>query len=198
LAERGLELLEGSSTTWTEPSRFILQSSLLLVSHTLADHAETLEERALRPNHVSVPHLAFPAAALGYAERGDAGKAREIANKWFAPPPRSWTALQALGYWAQVAYLVGEPDPSWLYEQLLPHSTQLAMISIGVDCGGAADSLLAGLALRLGRRDEAYDRARAGLLLERQADARHWLNRSKALVEAARSRRSTRRLREHL
>jgi hypothetical protein len=186
-AERGLELLEVTSTTWTEPSRFILQSSLLLVSHTLADHAEALEERAVHPNHVSVPHLAFPAAALGYAERGDERKAREIARKWFAPPPKSWTALQALAYWAQVAYLVGEPDPLWLYEQLLPHSAELTMISIGVDCGGAADSLLAGLALRLGRRDEAYDRARAGLLLERRAEARHWLKRSAALVKAARS-----------
>jgi hypothetical protein len=189
-AERGLELLEVTSTTWTEPSRFILQSSLLLVSHTLAHHAEALQERAVHPNHVSVPHLAFPAAALGYAERGDERKAREIARKWFAPPPKSWTALQALAYWAQVAYLVGEPDPLWLYEQLLPHSAELTMISIGVDCGGAADSLLAGLALRLDRPDEAYDRAQAGLSLERRADARHWLQRSAALVTAARSRRA--------
>ena len=104
--------------------------------------------------------------------------------------------MQALAYWAQVAYLVGEPDPLWLHEQLLPHSAELAMISIGVDCGGAADSLLAGLALRLGRRDEAYDRARAGLLLERRAEARHWLKRSAALVKAARSLRPTHRIRE--
>jgi hypothetical protein len=195
-AERGLELLEVTSTTWTEPSRFILQSSLLLVSHMLAHHAEALEERGLHPTHVSVPHLAFPAAALGYAERGDERKAREIAKEWFAPPPKSWTALQALGYWAQVAYLVGEPDPLWLYEQLLPHSSEMTMISIGVDCGGAADSLLAGLALRLGRPDEAYDRAQAGLLLERRAEARHWFERSTALVEAARSSRSERPIRQ--
>jgi hypothetical protein len=94
--------------------------------------------------------------------------------------------LQAIGYWAQVAYLVGEPDPLWLYEQLLPHSGEMAVISVGVGCGGP-DSLLAGLALRLGWRDEAYDRARAGLLLEQRAGASHWLERSAALVEAARS-----------
>ena len=186
-AERGLELLEVSSTTWTQPSHFLLESGLLLASHTLADHAEALEERALHPSHVSVPHLAFPAAALGYAERGDDGKSLEIVEKWFAPPPKSWTALQAVAYWAQVAYLVGAPDPLWLYEQLLPHSAELAMISIGVDCGGAVDSLLAGLALRLGWRQEALERAQAGLLLERRAEARHWLDRSSALVEAARS-----------
>jgi hypothetical protein len=180
-------MLEGASPTWSEPPRFVLESGLLLFSNTLAAHAEELEERALHPSHVSVPHLAFPAAALGYALRGDNSKASEIAAKWFAPPPTTWTYMQPLAYWAQVAYLVGQPDPSCIYEQLLPYSGELALVGNGVDVGGAVDSLLAGLALRLGRREEALQRGQAGLALERRAEARRWFDRTTALINAARS-----------
>jgi hypothetical protein len=164
-----------------------MESGLLLFSNTLADHAEQLEEQALHPSHVSVPHLAFPAAALGYALRGDYAKASEIAARWFAPPPMAWTYMQPLAYWAQVASLVGEPDPSFLHEQLLPYSGELALVGNGVDVGGAVDSLLAGLALRLGRREEAIQRAQAGLALERRAAARRWVDRTTALIDTARS-----------
>jgi hypothetical protein len=40
------------------------------------------------------------------------------------------------------------------------------VVGAGVDCGGAVDSLLAGLAFRLGRLDEAREQAGAGLALE--------------------------------
>jgi hypothetical protein len=186
-AERGLELLQGATATWSEPSRFVLESTFHLVSHSLADQAENFERRAMRPDHVSVPHLAFPAAALGYAQRGDETKARHIASRRFSPPPQSWTVMQALSYWAQVAYLVGEPDPSWLYGQLLPHAGQLALVGIGADTGGAVDCLLAGLALRMGRPAEALRHAQAGLSLETRAEARYWADRTAALIDAARS-----------
>jgi DNA-binding SARP family transcriptional activator len=185
--ESGLRMLEGASITWSEPPRFILEAGLLLLSNTLVDHAEELEQRALHPNHASVPHLAFPAAALGYALRGDFSKASEIAANWFAPPPMTWTYMQPLAYWAQVAYLVGEPDPSCVYEQLLPYSGEMAVVGNGVDVGGAVDSLLAGLALRLGRREEALRRAQTGLALERHAEARRWFDRTTAFINAARN-----------
>jgi DNA-binding SARP family transcriptional activator len=185
-ADSGLRMLEGASSTWSEPFRFVLDSGLLLLSNNLADNAEVLEERALHPSHVSVPHLAFPAAALGYALRGDYPKAGDIAAEWFAPPPMTWTYMQPLAYWAQVAYLVGQPDPSSVYEELLPYSGELALVGNGVDVGGAVDSLLAGLALRLGRREEALERAQAGLALERRAQVRRWFDRTAALIDAAR------------
>lgn len=185
--ERGLAIMLKASTTWSEPSRFVLESNLLLVSHALSDHAEEFEEQAANPHHPSIPHLAAPAAALAYALRGDEDKARELARKWFAPPPKSWSSIQALSYWAQVSARVGEPDPSWLYDRLLPHSGELAVVGIGIDVGGAVDSLLAGLALQLGRPDEARERARAGLALERRAGSRQWLARTSALIDAAQS-----------
>jgi DNA-binding SARP family transcriptional activator len=185
--ESGLGMLQAASTTWSEPLRFVLESALLLLSNTLADHAEELEEQALHPRHESIPHLAFPAAALGYALRGDSPKASELAVKWFAPPPTTWTYMQPLAHWAQVAHLVGEPEPARVYEQLLPYSGELALVGNGVDVGGAVDSLLAGLALRMGQREDALRRAEAGFALERRAEARRWLDRTTALIDAARS-----------
>jgi hypothetical protein len=186
-AESGLRMLEGASPTWSEPPHFILESGLMLLSNTLAEHAEELEARGLHPSHDSIPHLAFPAAALGYALRGDHAKAGEIATQRFGPPIAAWTYMQPMAYWAQVAYLVGEPDPARVYEQLEPYSGELALVGNGVDSGGAVDSLLAGLALRMGRRGEALQRAQAGLALERRAEARRWFDRTTAFIEAARA-----------
>jgi DNA-binding SARP family transcriptional activator len=186
-AERGLGLMISVSGTWAEPAQFLGLTGLHLVTHTLADHAEELEEQASNPVHRSIPHLAAPAAALAYVERHDRGRALEITGKWFAPPPMTWSWMQAIAYWAQVAAAIGEPDPGWLYDQLLGHSGELAVVGIGVDCGGAVDCLLGALALRLGRRDEALERAQAGLALERQAGSRQWLARTTGLIEAARS-----------
>ena len=62
---------------------------------------------------------------------------------------------------------------------------ELAVVGTAADCGGAIDSLLAGLALRLGRDEAALEHAHAGLALERRAGARTWIPRTAALVEQA-------------
>ncbi len=183
--ERALAVLTTASATWTEPIGILSETCFRLVSHSLGEHAEDFEARALHPDHVAVPYYAFPAAALAFAQRGDKTKAREIVGRWFSPPLMGWSVMHPLAYWAQVAYLVGEPDPSWLYDRLLPHSGELALIGIGLDAGGAVDSLLAGLALRMGRSKEALRLAQAGLSLERRAEARHWIERTKTLIAEA-------------
>ncbi len=99
-----------------------------------------------------------------------------------APLPRSWTRIQAIAYWAQVATEVGIPDPTWLHGQLIARAGQLAIVGAGADCGGAVDSLLAGLAWRLGRLDEAAERARAGLALETRVGSRIWITRTGKLI----------------
>ena len=154
----------------------------MLITGTLADHAEQLAARAAQPDHPSMPHLAAPAAALGFTLRGDMERARQIASRWFAPPPRSWAWTQAIAFWAQVATALGVPDPAWLYDQLAPHAGELAIVGVAGDCGGAVDSLLAGLAWRLGRPGEAADRARAGLALETRVGSQIWINRTKDLI----------------
>ena len=182
LIESGYQPLLNLGFTWQEPGQFILGSCLMLVSGTLADHAEQMAARLARPDHPSISHLAAPGAALGYALRGDIERARQIAACWFAPPPRSWTWFQAIAYWAQVATAVGVPDPAWLYDQLAPHTSELAIVGHVGDCGGAVDSLLAGLAWRLGRPNEATERAQTGLALETRVGSQIWINRTKDLI----------------
>jgi DNA-binding CsgD family transcriptional regulator len=154
----------------------------MLLTGTLADHAEQMAARLDRPDHPSIPHLAAPAAALGFAQRGDLERARQIAARWFTPPPRSWTRMQPIAYWAQVATILGAPDPAWLYDQLAPHAAELAIVGMVTDGGGAVDSLLAGLALHRGRLDEAAEHARAGLALETRVGSQIWINRTTDLI----------------
>jgi DNA-binding CsgD family transcriptional regulator len=154
----------------------------MLLTGTLADHAEQIAARLARPDHPSVPHLAAPAAALGFAQGGDAERARQIAARWFAPPPWSWTWMQAIAYWAQVAAIVGTPDPAWLYDQLARHAGELAIVGVAADCGGAVDSLLAGLALRIGRLDKATEHAQAGLAMDTRVGSEIWINRTNDLI----------------
>jgi DNA-binding CsgD family transcriptional regulator len=187
--ERGADLMESGHqaqlnliTDDREPGRFVLDSCRMLLTGTLADHAEQITMRLARPDHPSIPHLAAPAAALGFAQRGDAEQARHIAGRWFAPPPRSWTWMQPIAYWAQVAAILGVPDPGWLYDRLAPHAGELAIVGMVTDGGGAVDSLLAGLALHLGRLDEAAEHAQAGLALDTRVGSQIWIGRTKDLI----------------
>jgi DNA-binding NarL/FixJ family response regulator len=90
--------------------------------------------------------------------------------------------MQPIAYWTQVAAILGAPDPAWLYDQLAPHVGELAIVGMVTDGGGAIDSLLAGLALRLGRLEEATEHAQAGLALDTRVGSQIWINRSKDLV----------------
>jgi len=182
LIKSGYQSLLNLGFTWQEPGHFVLDSCLMLVSGMSAEHAEQMAARLDRPDHPSIPHLAAPAAALGFAQRGDTERARQIATRWFAPPPRSWTWMQPIAYWAQVAAAVAVPEPAWLYDQLAPHAGELAIIGHVGNGGGAVDSLLAGLALRLGRLEEATEHAQAGLALDTRVGSQIWINRSKDLV----------------
>jgi DNA-binding SARP family transcriptional activator len=177
-----LRTLQDPGNPWREPQRIVVENCMMLLTGTLADHAEQLAARAAQPDHPSVPHLAAPAAALGLTLRGDLEQARQIASRWFTPPPWSWARPQAIAFWAQVAAALGLPDPPWLYDQLAPHTGELAIVGVAGDCGGAVDSLLAGLAWRLGRPDEAAALAQAGLALENRVGSQIWISRTKGLI----------------
>jgi hypothetical protein len=125
--------LQDRGNPWREPQRIVVESCMMLLTGTLADHAEQLAARAARPDHPSVPRLAAPAAALAFTLRGDLEQAREIASDWFAPPPWSWARPQAIIFWAQVAAALGLPDPRWLYDRLAPHSGELAIVGVAGD-----------------------------------------------------------------
>ena len=90
--------------------------------------------------------------------------------------------MQPVAYWAQVAAPLGVPDPGWRYDQLAPCAGELAIVGVAGDCGGAVDSLLAGLALRLGRLEDAADHAQAGLALDTRVGSQIWINRTNDLI----------------
>jgi DNA-binding SARP family transcriptional activator/ATP/maltotriose-dependent transcriptional regulator MalT len=198
LLELGYQSLLDLGTTWRDPVRFMLDSCEMLLAGTLADHAEQLAASVVRPDHPFIPRLAAPAAALGFTQRGDVERARQIASQWFAPPPRVWTWMLPMAYWAQVAAIVGVPDPAWLYDQLAPRAGELAIVGMAGDCGGAVDSLLAGLAWRLGRLDEAAEHARAGLALDTRVGSRMWINRTKDLINRIAAARAQARSRDQI
>lgn len=182
IAEHTFHELANLTATWQQPARFVLDCCVMLLAGTLAEHAEEIAAKLVQPEHPSLPHLAAPAAALGFAQRGDSQRAAKLVSQWFAPPPRSWARIQAIAYWAQVAIELGVPDPGWLYGELAPRAGELAVVGAGVDCGGAVDSLLAGLAWRLGRQEEAAKHARAGLALETRVGSAIWISRTGKLI----------------
>lgn len=187
IARQGLQVMKSVNVIWDQPSEFVLTSALMLVGQTLVEHAEDLLATASEPQHPSLPHLAAPAAALAFALRGDLDRSREITAHWFAPPPRSWSRIQALAYWAQVAILTGQPDLEWLYSRLAPHAGELAIVGVGVDCGGAVDSLLAGVAWRRGDLERALQHAETGLALERRVGSSIWIRRTTQLLDQIRA-----------
>ena len=69
-----------------------------------------------------------------------------------------------------------------MYDQLAPHAGELAIVGMVTDGGGAVDSLLAGLALRLGRLGEAAEHARVGLALETRVGSQIWIDRTTDLI----------------
>jgi len=123
-----------------------------------------------------------PSVVLGDVQAGRDAQARELAARWSAEMTKDWTWMMAIAHWVPVAIRIGIPDPEWLIDELTPFSGDVAVMGIALDCGGAVDSLLAGLHHRLGHPPEALRLARRGLQLERQAGLRAWIPRSSALV----------------
>ena len=78
---------------------------------------------------------------------------------------------------------IGDSDTPRRIRILATLAGELAIIGVGVDCGGAVDRLLAGLAWRLGHLDEAAERAQAGLALETRVGSGTWIARTKDLIE---------------
>lgn len=96
---------------------------------------------------------------------------------------RDWAWFFTMGGWAEVATALGSPDPAQIYAELRPFSGDIAIAGSGLDAGGPIDGLLAGLAERLGRHDEARRHAHASLRREQQLGIRAWEPRSRAILD---------------
>ena len=62
-SDRGFRLMLPVSSMWAEPAATVSKTNLMLISGTLADHAEELADLAVNPPHPSVPHIAAPGGA---------------------------------------------------------------------------------------------------------------------------------------
>ena len=96
---------------------------------------------------------------------------------------RDWAWFFTMGGWAEVATALGAPDPAQIYVELSPFAGDIAIAGSGLDAGGPIDGLLAGLAERLGKVDDARRHARASLHREQQLGIRAWEARSRAILD---------------
>jgi hypothetical protein len=123
-----------------------------------------------------------PAAVLAVLDGGDEALARRLAERWYEPPHQDWAWMARVACWAELAARIGVPDPEAVLEALAPCAGLLAVTGSVLDCGGAVDALLAGLELRLGRRDAAREHALSAQRQETQLGLRAWQARTAALV----------------
>ncbi|HYJ75879.1 MAG TPA: hypothetical protein VEV65_09790, partial [Kineosporiaceae bacterium] len=126
------------------------------------------------------------AAAVAVLDAGDEAGARDLAARWFEPPPEDWTWMVQVACWAELSARIGAPDPAVLRDLLLPCSGLLAVAGSVLDCGGSVDALLAGLSLRLGDVEEARRHAVAAQRQETTLGLRAWHDRTAGLVAATR------------
>ena len=113
----------------------------------------------------------------------DPEQARALVQRGPNSIRRDWTWFFAIGGWAEVSAALGVPDPEAIYDELLPFTNDIAIAGSGLDGGGPVDGLLACLAERSGRLDDARRHARAALHREQQLGIRAWEPRSRAVLE---------------
>lgn len=126
-----------------------------------------------------------PVAVLAALEDGREDLARELAARWGGGLRGDWAADFLWPVWGLVAARLGTPSPDDLYARLLPIADQLVVMGSGSAVFGSVRDVLAQLALRLGRTDEAAEHARAAVATHRRLGLAYWERHSRDLWEAA-------------
>ena len=168
-----------TSAPGTEWSRVALQVAVARGRGRLGELSDQLHARCDDPEF----KMFRPAVVLGHLEAGRIETAKELVARWTEPVAQDWAWMLGTACWAAVAARLGAPDPQPLFDALTPYSGELAITGIALDCGGSVDALLADLARRLGRLDDARRLARSALELERRSGLRAWMPRTSQLIE---------------
>ncbi|MGI5272625.1 BTAD domain-containing putative transcriptional regulator [Nonomuraea sp. CA-218870] len=132
-----------------------------------------------------------PVAILAALENGREGLARELVARWGEPLREDWSADFLWPVWGLVAARLGVPAPDDLYARLLPIADQLVVLGSGSAVCGSVRDVLAQLALRLGRTEEAAEHARAAIAGYERLGLTYWAGRSRDQWEAATRRVAT-------
>ncbi len=98
-----------------------------------------------------------PSAVLSLACLGHHEAALARIDGWGTTRPFDWSWDFLTAQWAEVAVLVGSPDPQVLYDALRPRAGQLVVAGTGVTCWGSNHMILGLLARRLGQLVAARD-----------------------------------------
>ncbi|MDA0636702.1 BTAD domain-containing putative transcriptional regulator, partial [Nonomuraea sp. MCN248] len=132
-----------------------------------------------------------PVAILAALEDGREGPARELVARWGEPLREDWSADFLWPVWGLVAARLGTPSPDDLYARLLPIADQFVVLGSGSAVCGSVRDVLAQLALRLGRTEEAAEHARAAIAGHERLGLTYWAGRSRDQWEAAIRRAAT-------
>jgi hypothetical protein len=87
-----------------------------------------------------------------------------------------------LPVWGLVAARLGTPDPRDLYERLAPYADQFVTAGMGTACWGSCHLVLAELAGRLGRGDDARGHAEAARKIHCKHGLTYWEEQSRRLL----------------
>ncbi|MET9242375.1 BTAD domain-containing putative transcriptional regulator [Nonomuraea sp. NPDC003709] len=121
-----------------------------------------------------------PLAILASLDVGHTEQARQLLGRWGVELREDWSADFFFPVWGLVAAQLGTPDPGEMYERLLPIADQPIVLGTGSAALGCVQDVLAELALRLGRTEQALDHNRAAIARHRQLGLAYLESRSRA------------------
>ncbi|WP_327105030.1 BTAD domain-containing putative transcriptional regulator [Nonomuraea glycinis] len=124
-----------------------------------------------------------PLAVLAALDTDQEDLARHLLARWGADLREDWSADFLWPVWGLIAARLGTPDPEDLYARLRPIADQLIVMGSGSVGWGSVRDVLARLAFRLGRTDEARTHARAAIDAHHRLGLDHWEARSRELWE---------------
>lgn len=121
-----------------------------------------------------------PLAVLAALDVGKEELARALIARWGAELRDDWSGDFVVPIWGLIAARLGAPDPEELYEILLPVADQLIVMGMGSAAWGSIRDVLAALAVRLGRAEEADEHRRAAIDTHRRLGLTYWEARSRS------------------
>ncbi|MFI6732593.1 BTAD domain-containing putative transcriptional regulator [Nonomuraea sp. NPDC050451] len=124
--------------------------------------------------------LVRPLAILASLDVARTGQARRLLQRWGVDLREDWSADFFFPVWGLVAAQLGTPDPGEMYERLLPIADQPIVLGTGSAALGCVQDVLAELALRLGRTEQALEHNQAAITRHQRLGLAYLESRSRA------------------
>lgn len=148
-ADESNERLLATDLWGAEWCRLIQMSCLAWWERSLAGMADELTTACVNPVYAGLRGI----AVVAVAESGHHSGAASLFDRWYGDVEPGWSSEFQLFAWGMAAAVIDSPEVAVLHEQLLPFTGELVTAGTAVSCWGAADLVLASLALRMGDDD---------------------------------------------